>query len=71
MGRREVSPEEQARKLYQIARLAAEELEGWHWYAVTQRQPFPGEMNALIRRAQQLRVSLKTYRSADAGRSGG
>ncbi len=54
-----MDPEEQAQKLAAIRTLTAGELAGWHRYCTEWREPFPGEMAALIQRARQLGVSLQ------------
>lgn len=53
------------RKLTQIAGLSARELPHWHAcvtgrspFSSANRAPFPGEIEALLRRAQALGVSL-------------
>ena len=51
-------PSEIAHKLRQIERLNAGELAGWHRYATAWREPFPGELAALIKRAEVLGVKL-------------
>lgn len=59
-------PSEIANKLRQIERLDAGELAGWHRYATAWREPFPGELAALIQRAEVLGVKL----SSPAARKG-
>ncbi len=49
---------EQQHKLTLIRTLTAGELAGWHRYATGWRQPFPGELAALMARAQRLGISL-------------
>ena len=54
-------PHEQARKLEQIARQDAESLRGWYWAVFVHRfrSPFPGELEAIKRRADQLGLTFK------------
>lgn len=61
---------EQQHKLAMIRALTAGELAGWHRYATGWRQPFPGEIAALITRAQMLGVSLPAAQSVSATASG-
>ncbi len=49
---------EQQHKLTLIRTLTAGELAGWHRYATRWRRPFPGEIAALMARAQRLGISL-------------
>jgi hypothetical protein len=57
---------EQQHKLAMISELTAGELAGWHRYATGWRQPFPGEIVALMDRAKMLGVSLPAARSVSA-----
>jgi hypothetical protein len=57
---------EQQHKLTLIRALTAGELAGWHRYCTAWRQPFPGEIVALMERAQTLGVSLPAARSVSA-----
>jgi hypothetical protein len=50
--------QEQAHKLDMIRKLTAGELQGWYRYCTSWRQPFPGEIAALMARAKVLGVSL-------------
>lgn len=50
--------QEQAHKLDMIRQLTRGELAGWFAYATRYRQPFPGEIVALMERAKQLGVTL-------------
>lgn len=49
---------EQQHKLTLIRTLTAGELAGYHRYATGWREPFPGEIAALMDRAKRLGVSL-------------
>lgn len=62
-------PEEISRKLSMISTLSAGELAGWHRYATAWREPFPGEIAALMSRAQALGTVLseKSSRGAPSG----
>ena len=51
-------PAEQAHKLAMIRTLTAGELAGWHRYCTAWREPFPGEIVALMDRARMLGCSL-------------
>ena len=58
-----MEPQEQSRKLAQIARLPAQELQAWHAVvtgrsSLHQRAPFTGEIAALMDRARRLGVDL-------------
>lgn len=59
-----MTPAEIARKLEMIRTLPRGELEGWHRYATTYRQPFDGEIAALTARATQLGITLSVRGSA-------
>lgn len=48
-----MKPEEQARKLSQIARQSAQELDGWQEEA-RKRGMFPGEAAAIVARRKEL-----------------
>lgn len=50
--------QEQAHKLDMIRTLSAGELQGWHRYCTAWRQPFAGEIAALMERAKQLGITL-------------
>lgn len=49
---------EQAHKLAMIRELSGAEVLGWHRYCTRWREPFPGEMAALLERALQTGVTL-------------
>lgn len=53
-----MSPQEQTAKLAMIATLSRGELQGWHRYCTEYREPFPGEIAALMERAKQLGIKL-------------
>lgn len=55
--------QEQAHKLSLIRTLNSGELAGWWRYVHRYRQPFAGEIVALMERAKQLGVSLPAVRS--------
>ena len=61
-----MDPQEQAHKLDMIRTLTRGELAGYHAYVTRYRQPFAGEIVALMERAAQLGVTL----SLPDGRSG-
>jgi hypothetical protein len=61
-----MDPTEQQHKLAMIRTLTAGELAGWHRYCTAWRQPFPGEIIALMDRAKTLGVSLPAARSVSA-----
>lgn len=61
---------EQQHKLALIRELTAGELAGWHRYCTAWRQPFPGEIVALMDRAKMLGVSLPAARNGSATASG-
>lgn len=65
-----MDPAEQQHKLAMIRSLTAGELAGWHRYATGWRQPFPGEIVALMDRAKMLGVSLPAARNVSATASG-
>lgn len=52
------APEEMRRKLAQIDRLPAGELAGWWRYVHGYREPFAGEIAALLGRAKALGIDL-------------
>lgn len=52
------APEEMRRKLALIARLPAGELAGWWRYVHGYREPFVGEIAALLDRARALGIDL-------------
>ncbi|MGR3524868.1 MAG: hypothetical protein ACU0CT_02575 [Paracoccaceae bacterium] len=56
-----ISPTEQAHKLTLIARQTADELRGWYGAVFVHRfrSPFPGELEAIKRRADQLGLTFK------------
>jgi len=58
-----MDPQEQAHKLDMIRRLTAGELQGWNRYCTVYRQPFAGEIAALMERAAQLGTSLPDARN--------
>lgn len=53
-----MDPAEQAHKLAMIRTLTAGELAGWHRYCTAWREPFAGEIVALMDRARMLGISL-------------
>lgn len=59
-----MDPQEQAHKLALIKALNSGELAGWWRYVHRYRAPFPGEIIALMERANQLGISLPAARSA-------
>ena len=62
------APEEMRRKLAQIDRLPAGELAGWWRYVHGYREPFAGEIAALLGRAKALGIDLSA-KSSPAGQS--
>jgi len=62
------APEEMHRKLAQIDRLSAGELAGWWRYVHGYREPFAGEIAALLDRAKALGIDLPA-KSSPAGQS--
>ena len=58
--------DEQAHKLAMIRTLTAGELQGWWRYCAAWRQPFAGEIAALMDRARTLGVSLPAAQSVSA-----
>jgi len=58
-----MDPQEQAHKLDMIRTLTRGELLGWHAYVTRYRQPFAGEIAALMERATQLGTSLPDARN--------
>lgn len=62
-----MDPQEQRHKLDMIRQLTAGELAGWHRYCTAYREPFPGEIMALMERAKRLGVTLP--QSSRGGRS--
>jgi len=60
-----MDPQEQAQKLAAIAKLPAQELVGWHRFAVGYRSPFAGEIAALQTRAKSLGIVLPSTSSAE------
>lgn len=61
-----MDPEEQARKLEMIRTLPRGELLGWHRYCTAWREPFPGEIVALLDRAKRLGITLPAAQSGSA-----
>lgn len=61
-----MAPAEQAHKLAMIRTLTAGELAGWHRYCTAWREPFPGEIVALMDRARMLGFSLPAARNGSA-----
>ena len=55
-----MDPQEQSHKLDMIRTLTRGELVGWHRYCTAYRQPFPGEIVALMERAAQLGVTISS-----------
>ena len=58
--------DERAQKLATIAKLPADQLPGWWRYCTAYRQPFSGELAALMARAKALGIVLP---SSDAAQS--
>lgn len=56
-----MTPREVERKRDLIAALTPGELRGWHAYIFRRpnREPFEGELSALMERARQLKIELK------------
>lgn len=65
-----MDPAEQAHKLAMIRTLTAGELAGWHRYCTAWREPFPGEIVALMDRARMLGCSLPAAPKGSATASG-
>lgn len=59
-----MDPQEQAHKLDMIRTLTAGELVGWHRYCTAWRQPFAGEIVALMERAKVLGIELPSSDAA-------
>ena len=53
-----MTPQEQRDKLAMISRLSGAECIGWWVYFTDFREPFPGEIAALMERARQTGVTL-------------
>lgn len=61
---------EQQHKLETIRTLPGGQLAGWWRYVHGYRAPFPGEIAALMERAQRLGISLPAAQSGSATASG-